>query len=209
MPTARRRNPVPRRRRRDDEDGESSAAGDVEEFSMSEGSAISNAEDDGDIEGSDVSVEDEDASILASAPASTRPGEHTPKDISKSANGAAKPQLFKSTQETKAMLLALKSSNESQQEELDFDTTLKSASNMDAVEETSIKSQTEPVESQAQKDRKMNPEHVKQKNSNPAFVPNRGGFFLHDDRGVGNHPQFGRSFQRGRGRGVNSGYGSR
>lgn len=209
MPTARRRNPVPRRRRRDDEDGESSVAGDIEEFSMSEGSAISNAEDDGDIEGSDVSAEDEDTSVLASLPAPTKREEHTPKNTSTSANGAAKAQLFKSTPDTEAMLLGLKASNEGQQEELNFDSTHQTASNALAVEGASTNNQTEPSDPQIPKSKRSNPENFKQKSSNPAFVPNRGGFFLHDDRGAGNHPQFGRSFQRGRGRGLGGGYGSR
>jgi hypothetical protein len=57
-------------------------------------------------------------------------------------------------------------------------------------------------ETLAQKSRREHQEYLRERNSNPAFVPNRGGFFLHDDRSS-TVPTFnGRSHPRGRGRGF-------
>jgi hypothetical protein len=55
-------------------------------------------------------------------------------------------------------------------------------------------------ESMAQRARREHQEYIKQRDANPAFVPTRGGFFLHDDRSATSHSLNGRQFVRGRGR---------
>lgn len=208
MPTARRRNPIPRRRRRDDEDGESSVAGDIDEISMSEGSAVSNADDDGDIEGSDASVEDEDVSVPATIPEPS--AEHTKKvhnDKPGNANGSTKVPGFKSTPETEAMMIGLRSGGQENEEELHFDDANAAPAEVAHTHKSPVDDSALQSETPAQRSRREHLEYIKQRNSNPAFVPNRGGFFLHDDRGTAQNSPYGRPFPRGRGRGFNGGNG--
>jgi CASC3/Barentsz eIF4AIII binding len=62
-------------------------------------------------------------------------------------------------------------------------------------------------ETPAQRSRREHQEYIRQRNSNPAFVPNRGGFFLHDDRSSTATSSFnGRPGPRGRGRGLDQGF---
>ena len=46
---------------------------------------------------------------------------------------------------------------------------------------------------------KTHQEYIKERDTNPAFVPNRGGFFLHDDRTMPNNNFGSRGYGRGRG----------
>lgn len=58
-------------------------------------------------------------------------------------------------------------------------------------------------ETTAQRARREHQDYLKQRDSDPAFVPNRGGFFLHDDRSPNVSNFYNKPFGRGRGRGYN------
>ncbi|RMZ85483.1 hypothetical protein DV737_g728, partial [Chaetothyriales sp. CBS 132003] len=91
---------------------------------------------------------------------------------------------FSTTAETEAMLNGLKISDGSvETEELRFDDA-EAAPQLDGMGDG--KPAHAPAsprnETLAQKSRREHQAYIKERNSNPAFVPNRGGFFLHDDR---------------------------
>ena len=186
--------------------------GDIEDDSLSEGSAVSVNEEDGDAEASDASLEDE----RTNAPVAETQAPNSPSKqavvtnvASSPATGAVQPVPVCSTStDHDAMLNGLTSPKpEEGQEELHFD----GARVDEAVTQTSQEQAAEPPisvpkaprnESLAERSRREHQEYIKQRDSNPAFVPNRGGFFLHDNRSSTTSTFTGRPFQRGRGRGI-------
>lgn len=166
---------VPSRRRPQDEgEEEQSLSGEIEDDSLSEGSVLSNEEDDADVEGSDASVEDKETS------ATSQPVE--PARERATAPPLPASTVFKPTVDTQAMLNGLKSAAADEGgKEIQFE---------DATEEqgtdTHMPSLDDPAhpggETPAERSKREHQEYVKQRDSNPAFVPTRGGFFLHDDR---------------------------
>ena len=211
MPPTRRRL-VPRRRRADEGEEEGSVLDDIEDDSLSEGSAMSVNEEGGDAEASDASLEDE----RTNAPAAEAQEPNSPSkqaviaDVARSpAKGALQPvpRLTTSTDKD-SMLNGLTSPKpEEGLEELHFD-----GRGVDEADpKTSLDRAAEPEpnvpkaprnETLAERSRREHQEYIKQRDSNPAFVPNRGGFFLHDDRSSTTSTFGARPFQRGRGRGV-------
>jgi hypothetical protein len=197
---------VPSRRRRDDdEEDEVSAMGDIEDDSQSDTSAISNVDDDADIEQSEASGEDDSLSPEnplhegPNDPISTQAVAADPK--SATTNGA-----FKSSADTEAMLNGLKITDKiDQAEELQFDglgdvSTTGTAAPTDSGPQGGTRQ-----ESFAERNRREHQEYLKQRDADPAFVPNRGGFFLHDNRTLATGPTNPRYPNRGRGRGTFNG----
>lgn len=200
MPQGSRHRLAPRRRRTDDGDYEDSVIGDIDDDSSSDGSILSN-----DIDG-DASDDEEhnEAAAAQSKEAITKPTSNPP-STSPIPEGARSAPTFSTTADTVAMMNGLKITEEQKNEpELHFDAN--STSNGHAQEDTrSSVAGALPIadkETAAQKARREHQDYLKQRDSNPAFVPNRGGFFLHDDRSSGTAP-YARPFVRGRGRGFN------
>lgn len=211
MPPSRRR-PAPRRRRADDGEDEDSVAGEVEEDSLSEGSAASLAEEDGDAEASDASLDDDNANPThpPTLTATTGSNQKTGGEATSEAPvSASKPvPVFTASVENDAMLNGLKpASAVDGVEELQFDDPNSEPIHIEADPLRSTEPQPNAPsapqnETPAQRSRREHQEYLKERNSNPAFVPNRGGFFLHDDRSSNIPAYNGRPFPRGRGRGY-------
>ena len=71
------------------------------------------------------------------------------------------------------------------------------------VSSTAIMDQ--PLETPIERRRREHEDYKKQRDENPAFVPNRGAFFIHDHRHAGPAANGFRPFNRGRGRGGRGG----
>jgi len=202
-----------RRRRHDEGEEEGSLAGEFEDDSLSEGSAVSNGDDDeADPEGSDISAgEEEEAEEEDHPPPPPRTEDaaqipstlHAPADVvGLPGSGTAAKDVFTSTADTEAMLNGIKGAGDAQQgEEIHFDDLTPSTETV-AVPQAKVAIPKAPRnETTAQRSRREHQEYITQRNTNPAFVPTRGGFFLHDDRT--SNPGF-KPAIRGRGRGFNA-----
>lgn len=201
MPSQNRRNLLRRRRRLEedgDDDGEAVAHADD---SHSDNSGPS--DDDGDADDSDLSETDrpdlEDAAKAngtgkvdtvtteASAiPVSTHPG---------------KENSFTTSKETDVMMNGLSISEEVPQEEpLDFEGGQDSVAAKSDSGVSSTQNGPRRQESFAERKRREHEEYKKKRDENPAFIPTRGAFFMHDQRSA--QAQHGaRILGRGRGRG--------
>lgn len=202
MVAPRRKNLINSRRRIDDEGEEEddSVVVGMEDDSMSEGSVMSDADDDADAEGSEAS----DRELAVTKPKvvtnghgqvtqdSTQPTTETPKK-------ASFPTIMN---DTEAMMNGLKISGDVDEgDEIDFD---------DMDKQTGERPQVTPAQNQIQiassdtlgeKRRREHEEYRKKRDADPAFVPNRGGFFMHDHRFAGPGQNGFRPLGRGRGRG--------
>jgi hypothetical protein len=208
MPSIRHKNLLPSRRRRDDEDDEEgSTAADVDEDSLSEGSPISNGDDDADVEGSEASEQEttRDPDVVATvgspngvAVATNEPKHGRVKDEQSKAslNGA-----FKNSADTDAMLNGLNITVDGDAvEEINFE---ESAADMatSPLKPVQAPSEIGRQETLAERNRREHQEYLKKRDQDPAFVPNRGGFFLHDNRSGTAGANGVRPFARGRGKG--------
>jgi CASC3/Barentsz eIF4AIII binding len=195
---------VSRRRREDEGEEEGSVAGELEDDSLSEGSIISNGDDDADIEPSDISEEEavkahhpiQDPAQLSPSVASTHNLDEPSAQEMES--------KFVTMSDTTAMMNGLKVSEAKDVPVVDFDEANAGAS--ESVAEESRSDANVVVEQPADKSRREHLEYLKQKKENPAFVPNRGGFFLHDNRAAASGQNGFRASARGRGRGGYIGY---
>lgn len=199
-----RRNPVIKSRKRVVDEGEEedgSPAPLIEEDSLSEGSIISEADDDADGESSDDSGTEpptgEDTLSNGHRRKTTTVTEQTPK--------STVPILSNTPEDTDVMMNGLKISAEAEPEELHFDEIGSQGVAPPAVEGSGVQSQGNMVERR----RKEHEEYKKRRDADPAFVPNRGGFFMHDHRsaapGQNGFRPFGRGGTRGRGGSRNGG----
>lgn len=193
-----------RRRRQDDGDEEESVLGEFEDDSLSEGSAVSNGDDEAGIEGSDSSGDEsqlEKASpkatkVMTEQTQPARDSELSVEPESKS-NGAFKPSA-----ETDATLREIEPTRQSDEtDEIQLDDLNASTENGAAQAEAGVP-KAPRHETAAQRSRREHQEYIRQRNANPAFVPTRGGFFLHDDRNSMSNGANPRLFARGRGRGY-------
>ena len=209
MPPARRL--IPRRRRADEGEEEGSTVGDVEDDSLSEGSALSAGEEDGDGEASDASLDDEKETARASQAGS--PNVPSKKAVVQGKQSPESKQIpataptFTPSADHDAMLNGLKSpTTEDDHEELQFEDAAVDGAQSKVAEQSPDPQINAPKaprnETLAQRSRREHQEYLRERNTNPAFVPNRGGFFLHDDRSSAASAFSGRPFPRGRGRGF-------
>jgi hypothetical protein len=189
MAPHRRRNLVASRRRVDDEgeDEEGSLVGDVDDDSLSEGSVITNPEDDADGEGSGTS---EDEALSPKEPIKVNGhtnGLATESKGSESVKPAmsAKGAFPVAATDTDAMMNGLRIDDQESTTAIEFDDM---TADMDTAATTSkAKSPTPPAEDGRQETlgerrRREHEEYKKKRDTDPAFVPNRGGFFMHDSR---------------------------
>lgn len=189
-----------RKRRDDDGEDESSQVGEMDDDSLSEGSVDSHQEDE-DADG-EVSESDEEASTtldtdkLNGGKVNGRNPDQTKRHSSASPR---KPGLKTTVSDTEAMLNGLKLSDDG--DEISFD---------QMEEQRDLKTgrtpsapPTEPKrETLAARKRRENEKYVKEREQNPAFVPTRGSFFLHDKRTSEAGPNNHRPFNKGKSRPV-------
>lgn len=201
MAGLRRKNPVASRRRVDDE-GEDDAgpdAGEVED-SLSEGSV--SADDDA-ADGSDASQVD-DASNTSPKIAKAVSNGHA-KVSSKETTYTKNPPLdsvrvANGVSDTDIMLNGISISNHNGvAEEVHYDD-LQTMANQSTSTESSTQ-MDQPQETPLERRRREHEDYKKKRDADPAFVPNRGAFFMHDHRHAGPAANGFRPFGRGRGRG--------
>ena len=192
MGAPRRRNIIKSRKRvQEDGEEEGEAAQTVEDDSMSENSVGSDADDDADAEASDDSSTE--ASVKGVPPIVNghrkKLAKSPPRPVS------IQPGLT-ATADTEAMLNGLKISPDSETEEIQFDQTQR-IEEQQAHENQPSSSLENPIERR----RREHEEYRKRRDADPAFVPNRGGFFMHDHRTTGPGQNGFRFPGRGAGRG--------
>jgi hypothetical protein len=207
MAAVRRKHALPsRRRQNDEEDEDGSIVGENEEDSLSEGSVLSNGEDDADAEGSDTSEQDADREFeIPSADAPTRSATQVSKRRKGSGGTVPSNAAFQPSTDTQAMMNGLKLSDETEvADEIAFEDMGGPVAEK-PVETEQPEASIIRRETLAERVRREHREYLKERDENPAFVPNRGGFFLHDNRAAvtGFHPTRGQI--RGAGRGPISG----
>ena len=108
---------------------------------------------------------------------------------------------FQAMADTEAMMNGLKIGEEGQDEAVDF-----ANMNEQVAAPAASAAQANPhVASAAERQRRQHEEYRRKRDSDPAFIPNRGNFFMHDTRGQPNGqvpPPRGAWAARGRGRGM-------
>ena len=179
---------------------------------MSEASAISDADDDADAEGSEFSDMDipESSNRPSKAAVNGRskphPDDHHPVEAAPQNSSFAV-----MTNDTAAMMNGLQLSQEMDEAEgINFDDLAKEGQNQ-AVENgpgsaPPLSHVASPVSNVVDKRRQEHEEYKRRRDADPSFVPNRGGFFMHDSRsaapGRNGFRPFGSVRGRGRGRGT-------
>jgi CASC3/Barentsz eIF4AIII binding len=204
MPPSRRRL-APRRNRADDGEEEGSVVGDLEDDSLSDGSAPSAGDEDGDAEASDASLDEDHPSTGTRPPVlpSNKAAQRLPESpISK--DTTTNEVSVRQSPDHDALVNRMKSSTLEDTEELQHDDTMQQEDPLPdsthSVDPQISAPKAPRSETLAQKSRREHQEYLRERNSNPAFVPNRGGFFLHDDRSS-TVPTFNtRTYPRGKGR---------
>ncbi|KAI9827303.1 MAG: hypothetical protein M1826_006407 [Phylliscum demangeonii] len=212
MVVHRRKELVPSRRRVVDEGEEEagSEAGPLEDDSMSDATALSELdEEDGDADGSDISEQEEPEPHLAAAkePAGHGPGltgkgpaAETSATVVSHSNGVTS----KGREDTNAMLHGLsKPAANHETTAVDFDRMRASGAAADKDPPMEVSSSaTQPPELPHERRRREQEDYNRRRDADPTFVPNRGGFFMHDHRHAGPAANGFRPFGRGRGRGA-------
>ncbi|KAJ5162407.1 hypothetical protein N7492_007799 [Penicillium capsulatum] len=178
-----RRRPIgaSRRKRRDDDgEDEGSLAGDLEDDSLSEGSVDTNQdEDEADAEGSDNESEAAPATDLDKVNGGRVNGRELRQPQRHNPTPPGKPGLKATVSDTEAMLNGLKISGKN--EEIRRDQVEDDREHQTG--RTPSAPPTEPRrETLAAKKRREHDKYLKDRDQNPAFVPTRGSFFLHDKR---------------------------
>lgn len=209
MPGHRHRNLVRSRRRVEDEGEEEGAiATGVADESQSDASVPTDNEADGDADDSDLSESDvQESNVTKSVQRvngvanlrrasqgqeQVKPAESKP---DKPSNGSS----FTTPKDTEAMMNGLKISTEAgKKEAVDFEN-LGQAETAEPVQAASQAQNRN--ESFAERRRREHEEYKKKRDTDPAFIPNRGAFFMHDQRSAGGSSNGARPIGRGRGRG--------
>jgi hypothetical protein len=203
-----------RRRRQDEGEEEESVLGEVEDDSLSEGSAVSNVDDEADFVGSESSGDEREPEAALNesvqAPAATASVGPTP-DKSIPANGTLAPPLDAFPKVTDASAKSAGNTKDrplQDSEQLQFDD-LPPSTDVETTPTEAEPPKAPRNETMAQRVRREHQEYIRQRNADPAFVPNRGEFFYHDNRNstsIGAGPrQNGRGRGRGYGPAVNAG----
>lgn len=205
MAVSRRKELIRRRRRIEDEgeEEEGSVVGGLEDDSLSEGSAITDEDDDADGEGSDGSDIPEPREVKQSNGITASPKPPLQARQDDSATSTAKPSFHMKMTDTQAMMNGLKFSGDVDEgEEVDFEDMGKEAQAILQPQEPLQDLDKETgVNNIGEHRRREHEEYRKKRDADPAFVPNRGGFFMHDHRSAAPGQNGFRPFGRGRGRG--------
>jgi UDP-N-acetylenolpyruvoylglucosamine reductase len=116
------------------------------------------------------------------------------------------PPIAKGTSDTEIMMNGLKiSDNNGGLEEVNYEDLNKESSSSIIADSQSVITTTaqmdQPQETPIDRRRREHEEYKQKRDADPAFVPNRGAFFMHDHRHAGPAANGFRPFGRGRGRG--------
>lgn len=194
-------------RRRVDEEGEDeddSVVAGLEDDSMSDGSAISDADEDADAEGSDASDTDAQQAPDNFQKSLANGRTEIPTEQYQPVNAAPMLSSFDSmTNDTATMMNGLKlGENAGEVEEIHFDDLARVGEAQAATPVSPhVTAVVQPTSSLVDRRKQDHEEYKKRRDADPAFVPNRGGFFMHDHRSLAQGQNGFRTFGRGRGRG--------
>ncbi|KAL1966007.1 hypothetical protein VTN77DRAFT_4947 [Rasamsonia byssochlamydoides] len=182
-PYRRRKIGASRRRREDEGEDEGSIAGELEDDSLSDGSVVSNQDDDADGEGSEASEDDSSVSPRADRPNGYVNGVHEGGAEKGRSPSPGKRLLASTLSDTEAMMNGMKISDADQVAEIRFEDMKEEQEDKDDNQTGRTPSAAESKrETFAERKRREHEEYIKARDENPAFVPTRGGFFLHDKR---------------------------
>jgi hypothetical protein len=209
MASRRRNIGASRRRRRRDEEGEDegSLEGELEDDSLSEGSVISHPgddEDDADGEGSDES--DGEASSSPHLDRTNGPQvnglvpEINQRSGRRHSSSSGKRHTATAVSDTEAMMNELTLSDQTNEvAEIHFDDMKGEPGSL-----TGRTPSAPPTEAKrgtfAERKRREHERYAKERDENPAFVPTRGRFFLHDKRSTESGPNGHRPFNKSKSR---------
>ncbi|KAF2261999.1 hypothetical protein CC78DRAFT_329790 [Lojkania enalia] len=202
MAAPRKRLNLARRRRLDDEGDDISVASDVADDSQSDISAPSDIDADAEADNSDLSELDSSASLTEGKVKRKINGAKAPKPRSDpSSRRVPSPPIarsdtaFTASKDTDLMINGLKISDHSADNEVvDFET--------GAPAVNTASSDTAPPDRQetfVERKRREHEEYKKKRDSDPAFIPNRGAFFMHDQRSAPGQNGFRPTLRGGRG----------
>jgi len=205
MPNQRRSNLLRRRRRLEEEgEDEGSINGPLDD-SQSEGSPPS--DDDGDADDSDLSETDAPESLAPTNGAAKGPVPQNPAaTITPTQSGEP---AFPVTEDTNVMLNGLQNSQHSAGvEALDYETAGEPEASKASSQGGQMNDDNGRQETIAEKKRREHEEYKQRRDQDPAFIPNRGAFFMHDHRSAAPGQNGFRPFGRNtRGRGGRNGIG--
>ena len=191
-----------RRRVQDDgEEEEGSVAAGVEDDSLSEGSGISDADDDADAEASDGEGSGSPTRDGSKAEAVANGHGHISSARPQPNVAPAKPTLPTTTSDTDAMLNGLQIREQDEDQGTPFDDLQQESEQPPSSGVAHDENDPSAIDSFAERRRREHEEYKKRRDTDPAFVPNRGGFFMHDHRSAAPGQNGFRPFGRGRGRG--------
>ena len=204
MGAPRQKNLIKSRRRVEDdgEEEEGSVTAGVEEDSLSEGSAISDADDDADAEGSDGSDTSPPRADSKADAVANGHRERLSNAAPQSRSAPSKSPLAATMNDTEAMMNGLRVSGEVEDGGTNFEDLgeqPEGAPQPGVVHEGPAETLTS--DSIGEQRRREHEEYKKKRDADPAFVPNRGVFFMHDHRSAAPGQNGFRPFGRGRGRG--------
>lgn len=204
------------RRRRVDDEGEEDEGAVVVVDSQSEGSILSDADDDDADESSFGGPASADAAALNGhsqavatettlATKARKPRKKSKKSKESEQDVASSQSTFKAAADTEAMMHGLRIDDQAQVEgAVDFEDVDGSGGVQQDVQPSSAVPNGY-ADNTAQRQRQEHEDYRKKRDSDPAFTPNRGNFFMHDTRGQpngqGQPPIRGAWANRGRGRG--------
>jgi hypothetical protein len=203
MATARKRTTNIARRRRTDDEDESRSVATLADDSQSDASLLSDVDEDADADNSDLSEVDSAPSLPQGKLKRKAHGARDAKPRQTASNRQPSPPIarsdvaFPALKETEIMMHGLKIEDTGKAAEvIDFETGVAAEEAAPAV--GAPPSRTETL---GERRRREHEEYKKKRDSDPAFIPNRGAFFMHDQRHAPGQNGF-RPAGRGRGRGA-------
>jgi hypothetical protein len=202
-PVRKRTNNIARRRRLDDEDENKSVATELADDSQTDVSVLSDVDENGDADNSDLSDVDSAPSLTDGKPKRKANGTHDAKprpDVTSrrqpSPPIARSDATFTALKDTELMLSGLNIADGTNDAAVvDFDTGSVGAEPALAV------GAPKHQETLGERRRREHEEYKKKRDADPAFIPNRGAFFMHDQRSAPAQNGFRPAGMRGRGRG--------
>lgn len=206
MGAPRRKNLIIASRRRVEDEGEEeegSIPNGFDDDSSSEGSAMSDADDDADAEASEASdVDSVERKSTRVEPGINGPVKGQADETSKLSLPSEKPPLALAMQDTEAMMNGLQISERGVEgDEVHFDEMGKEPHKESVIEDVDKRVEYVAGDTLGERRRREHEEYKKKRDADPAFVPNRGGFFMHDHRSAAPGQNGFRPFIKGRGRG--------
>lgn len=205
----RRKKPIVSRRRVEDEEGEEGGH-ELDEDSLSEGSITDDENADNASESSHLHPDTESPILSKAATNGYAKANSLSVQESTSTRTASAAVKSNGTTDTEMMLNGLNlTENRDGVEAVNYED-LQNAPKAGSSQPVIVKSSAamdQPLETPLERRRREHEDYKKKRDEDPAFVPNRGAFFMHDHRHAGPAANGFRPFGRGRGRGGRGGIG--